>query len=122
MKILQTIKARYQHLSFHPMDYTVFGYLAFLGLLIIPFHNDVPDWPKYPVLHLIWIVAILELIRLAAVKQHPVLTFFRTFYPALGLGIAWMELNSLVTMIFPYWANDFVVNMDLAIFGVHPTV
>ena len=25
-------------------------------------------------------------------------------------------------MILPYWANDFVVSLDTAIFGVHPTV
>ena len=104
------------------MDFTVIGYLLFLGILIIPFHNDVRLWGLYPVVHLIVVVLLLEFLRIATSKPSKVRDFFRTFYPALGLAIAWTELNSLVTMIFPYWANDFILNLDKAIFGVHPTV
>ena len=51
-----------------------------------------------------------------------IIQFLRTFYPAILLTYAWMELNTLVTILFPYWASEFVINADKFIFSVHPTV
>ena len=114
---------RYTDVPFHPMDYTVLGYLLFVGLLVIPFHSGVPRWPVYPVIHLSLALLIAELIRLTARNPTKMLQWLRTFYPAVGVTFAWTELNTLVTMIFPdYWATDLVVNLDTAIFRVHPTV
>ena len=115
-------RKRYGHIRFHFMDHTIIIYLLLLGFLVIPFHRDVKNWGQYPVIHLAAVFLILELLRLYALKPNKILRFFRTFYPALGLALAWGELDSCITMIFPYWANDFVVNLDLALFGVHPTV
>jgi len=113
---------RYGRIEFHLMDYTIIGYLLFLGLLVIPFHSDVSRWGLYPIGHFLLVIGLLEFLRWFTNRPTEVLRFFRTFYPALGLTFAWTELNGLVTMIFPYWANNFVVNLDKAIFSVHPTV
>ncbi len=115
-------RKRYNNLKLHLMDYTIIGYLAILGILTIIFQQNVPRWWTYPVGHLFLIMLIFELIRLSNHHPSKILHFLRTFYPALGLAFFWTELNNLITMIFPYWANDFVVNLDLAIFKVHPTV
>jgi len=104
------------------MDYTIISYLIILAILTIIFHHNVIQWRIYPVVHFLLIFLILELIRWSNNHSSKILHFLRTFYPALGLGFFWTELNNLITMIFPYWANDFVVNLDLAIFRVHPTV
>jgi len=104
------------------MDYTILGYLLVLGFLLIPFHNDVPRWGIYPIGHLIISFLILEFLRWTKDKESRTIRFLRIVYPCFGLALAWGELNSLVTMIFPYWANDFLVNLDKLIFGVHPTV
>lgn len=104
------------------MDYTVICYLLVLGFLVIPFHRGVPRWGLYPICHLIIVFLIIEYLRWYTNKPTKIFHFFRTFYPALTLAFAWTELNSLITMILPYWANDFVVNLDTALFGVHPTV
>jgi len=120
--LLDRTKDRYTSISFHPLDYTVIIYLLFLGFLIIPFHNEVSHWGLYPIVHLVCVILILEFLRYFSQKPSKTLHFFRTFYPALLLAFGWTELNSLITMIFPYWANDFVVNIDTALFGVYPTV
>ena len=120
--IIRWFYRRYGQISFHLMDYTIFGYILFLGFLVIPFHNNVSLWGLYPVGHLFLSFLLLEFLRLYTNKPTKVLKFFRTFYPAIGLAFAWTELNSLITMILPYWANDFVVDLDKSIFGVHPTV
>lgn len=104
------------------MDFTALGYILLLGLLIIPFHHNVQSWWIYPIAHIIIAWFLTEFIRMAETHPSPIISFLRTFYPALCLAPMWGELNSLITMIFPYWANNFLVNTDVAIFGVHPTV
>jgi len=76
----------------------------------------------FPVGHIALVILLLEFLRWYTRKPTRIKQFFRTFYPAIGLAFAWTELNSLVTMILPYWANNFVVGLDKALFGVHPTV
>lgn len=110
------------------MDYVVIGYILILGLLVIPFHYDhylkqnITRWWLYPTGHIVLVFIILELLRLATHHSLKFLQFLRTFYPAILLSFAWTELNNLVTILFPYWANDLVVTIDEAIFTVHPTV
>ena len=118
----QWFTSRYGQIPFHPMDYTILGYVLLLGLLVIPFHRGIPRWGLYPIGHLIIAILILEFLRWSTGKQLKITQFLRTYYFGVGLALAWSELNTLVTMIFPYWANDFVVDLDKAIFGVHPTV
>ncbi|HEX9935340.1 MAG TPA: phosphatase PAP2 family protein [bacterium] len=116
------LKKRYGAIRFEWMDMTVMAYLGILGILVIPFHRDVRNWAWIPVIHAGVIFVLLEFLRFEAKHPHPVLHFIRTFYPAFGITFLWMELNRLVTMILPYWANAFVVGLDLRLFGVHPTV
>jgi len=104
------------------MDYVVIGYTLLIGLLIIPFHRDVANWWQYPLIHTAIAIFILEFLRFHSKKSCKVLDFIRTFYPFIGLSFAWAELDNLVTILFSYWANNFVVNLDKMIFGVHPTV
>ncbi len=119
---VRMFKTRYGQISFHFVDYTIMSYVFFMGVLVIPFHHDVPHWGFYPFFHIVLLFLILEFLRWYTKRPTKILRFFRTFYPAFALPFAWSELNNFVTMIFPYWANDFVVNLDLRIFGVHPTV
>jgi membrane-associated phospholipid phosphatase len=104
------------------MDRVILVYLAVLGLLVVPFHHDVRHWPMVPAVHAILCLAVAELVRLNSRVENPVLDFIRTFYPVLWISFAWSEMDNLVTMIFPYWANAWVVGLDLKLFGVHPTV
>ena len=67
---LQWFKQRYGEIAFHPMDFTVIGYLLFLGILIIPFHNDVRLWGLYPIVHLIVVVLLLEFLRIDSLASH----------------------------------------------------
>ncbi len=122
------LKNRYQTIDFHLMDYVVMGYILLLGFLVIPFHydhylqTDVPNWWQYPIIHTVIAILLMELIRLSYLKPNKIIHFIRTFYPAFLIPFAWSELDNLITIILPYWANDFVINLDVFLFGVHPTV
>ncbi|HDQ45816.1 MAG TPA: phosphatase PAP2 family protein [bacterium] len=113
---------RYHAIGLEPMDWVILIYFALTGLLLIPFHNDVPRWPLYPAGHFLIVVLLLELIRWNQRKDLAVLRAVRTFYPLLFVSLGWKELDNLITMIFPYWANEWVIKLDLLIFGQHPTV
>jgi membrane-associated phospholipid phosphatase len=105
------------------MDITVLTYVLFMGWLTVPFHHHMAHWPTYPLVHTVIAFFILELIRFTSRFKSGIFRFVRTFYPTFGLSFAWSELNVLVRMIIPsFWANDFLLNLDLALFGVHPTV
>lgn len=104
------------------MDWTVILYLAVIGVLVIPFHRDVRHWMVFPPAHAGIIVLLLEFLRWSRDRNQAVIRFLRMFYPALGVPFLWSELDSLITMILPYWANDWVIRLDLRLFGVHPTV
>lgn len=120
--IIDKIGSRYQSTRFQLMDRTIIIYLLFLGILVIPFHQDVKLWGVYPFLHLVIIVFLMEYIRFSETRSSRILRAIRIFYPVLFASLGWKELNNLVTMIFPYWANDLIIRADLWLFGVHPTV
>lgn len=103
------------------MDKVILGYIALLGTLIIPFHQNVPHWTIYPFLHAAIFFLLLELIRISE-NASPFIQFFRTFYPILWILFAWKEMDQLVTMIFPYWFNPILPKLDHFLFGVYPTV
>jgi membrane-associated phospholipid phosphatase len=125
MSMMENLRKRYARgaeWGLRPMDLVVLAYLMLLGILVVPFHHDVRNWAAVPFEHAVLCGAVLGLIRWNDRRPGPVLDFVRTFYPMLWIAFAWTEMNNLVTMIFPYWANHFVVRADLLIFGVHPTV
>jgi len=122
MNIMGFLRKQVADWDLRPMDAVVLAYLALLGILVVPFHRDVRNWVAVPFVHAGLCAAVLGLIRWQSCRPGPVLDFVRTFYPVLWICFAWTEMDNLVTMIFPYWANDFVVRADLWIFGVHPTV
>ena len=121
-KLVSAWKGRYGRIHFHPVDYISLAYTSIIGLLIIPFHHDVPHWGTYPVIHFGIAIALLEFLRAEDRIPKGIFRFIRTFYPGLALAFGWGEFEQIVTMILPYWANDWVINLDLKLFGCHPTV
>jgi hypothetical protein len=75
----------------------------------------------YPFLHGAIFFLLLELIRIST-NASSFIQFLRTFYPILWILFAWKEMDQLVTMIFPYWFNPILPQLDHFLFGVYPTV
>jgi membrane-associated phospholipid phosphatase len=121
-QVVQILKKRYGNIRIQPMDVTILVYLGVIGILVIPFHRGVHRWPAVPFIHAVICFFLLEVIRLNSLKKNRLLDFIRTFYPVLWIGFAWLEMDRLVTMIFPFWANALVVKLDLMLFGAHPSV
>jgi membrane-associated phospholipid phosphatase len=117
-------KSRYGHIRFKLMDINCLAYLALIGFILIFFHKAVKDWPLYVMVHVAWIVVVLEIIRRG--EKYPdrkISSALRTFYPIAILLYCWLELNPLSLMFFDsFWGTNILIRWDKLIFGVHPTV
>jgi membrane-associated phospholipid phosphatase len=115
---------RYSQTRFRLVDINCMAYLGLVAVLLLFFHKAVDLWPLFILAHLVLIIGILEMVRLA--ERHPQKNFFRilrTFYPVPFFLFVWEELGVLVRMIYgSYWATDIIIHWDKLLFGVHPTV
>lgn len=119
----KSIFSRYADLRLHPLDRLSLAYITVTGLLILVFHTRLPEWWAYLCWHLVAAAGILEIIRAADQRRHSrILDLLRTVYPVLGFGAAWLELDALFTLIFPFYGTEIIAGLDKAIFGIHPTV
>jgi len=108
--------------ALRPADIVSIAYFTVLSLLILIFHENLKGWGFYLGIHAVVILLIFALIRAALGAKSGIVMFFRDWYPALLAIFGFEEMGLLVTLIFPYWANSFVMGLDKAVFGVHPTV
>lgn len=119
-----TLLHRYAGVRFRVTDIACTGFLGFVGLLLIFFHKAVPAWPQYVFFHAVWVILILELVRLG--EEHPqnrIFWFLRTFYPIAVFLFGWSEVGAIVRMFFgTFWFTGPAIAMDKFLFGVHPTV
>lgn len=72
--------------------------------------------------HALYIFLIILLIHWAARSRNKVVHFFRDAYPLLFLFLFYEELEGLIHIIFPKPFDYLVNELELAIFGVYPTV
>lgn len=105
-----------------PVDIATIAYLVILSLIILFFHRGLKLWGLYILSHFIVVCSILALRWSFKDANSKLVLFLRDWYPVLLFSFMFEELNSLVTIIFPYWANQWVIKMDLFLFGVHPTI
>lgn len=106
------------------MDIIFLVYIGLVGILILFFHERIRLWPFLAVLHLVILVGCLEIVRLG--EKYPknrLFWFMRTTYSLFLMLFCWRELSLTVLMFFDsFWATDFLIRLDQALFGVHPTL
>ncbi len=124
MTPLAWLRERYGTTRFRLVDINCLTYLGLLAVLLVFFHKDTPSWPRYAVLHLVIILAILEIVRLG--ERPPRwrgLWFLRTFYPAAIMLFGWGEVDALGRMFFgSYWATGLVIRAEEFLFGGSSTL
>jgi hypothetical protein len=103
-------------------DVITCGYLVIIGLLATVFAERIPHWWWYPLTHAMLILALG--IFLLTIPPRPTgwVLFIRWWYPALLIPPIFSELRSLVHPINPGDIDTQLIAVDLALFGVHPTV
>jgi membrane-associated phospholipid phosphatase len=104
------------------VDKATLVYMAVLTVLILIFSANLPNWPIYLVFNL-GVGAVVYLIAQGLshrTGRWPI--FFRHWYPLILFILLYEETRHLVHMIFPQTFDPLVNSLELAVFGIYPTV
>ncbi|MCI0693430.1 phosphatase PAP2 family protein [candidate division KSB1 bacterium] len=92
---------RYHHLRFRLVDLNCLGYMVLLNLLLPFLHWEVPHWWRDFLIHLFFVTAGLEIVRLGERRpQNRFLRFLRIFYPLAFIAYGYFA-NFLLFYFFP---------------------
>jgi membrane-associated phospholipid phosphatase len=112
----------FKHYRF--IDYATQGYLLFVAVLILFFHNGtVPAWQWLFSGH----VACLMVVHWLVVRYEQggggnALSFFRHFYPVLLYVGLFRETGSLNRMFFTDYIDPLAIHLEQALFGCQPSM
>jgi membrane-associated phospholipid phosphatase len=104
------------------VDLITLAYLLALSIIMAVFHRGLTGWGWYVAAHLTVALGILCLVWAEARLQSWQLTFIRHWYAAVLFFPLFSEMNQIVNIVFPFWANEWLIHLDHALFGVHPSI
>jgi membrane-associated phospholipid phosphatase len=116
---------RYGATRYRWMDVVTMGYMAATGALHLLLGHGSSGWPSAVLLHFGYVLFGLEVVRASQLRPaSAVLRELRTFYPAFIIIYGFFDATHLQNLISKgeFWASDLMVDIDYALFGVHPTV
>jgi membrane-associated phospholipid phosphatase len=104
------------------VDKATLIYMASLSLLILIFHANLDNWFLYLGLNL-GICFLVVLIVHALNNRTAGWTFFlRHWYPLVFFILLYEETRYLIHLVFPQSFDPLINQLELAVFGIYPTV
>jgi len=104
------------------VDKATLIYLLALSLLILFFHVNLHNWGGYIAFNLAICLAVVLIANMRNHKTSRGLLFLRHWYPLLFFVLFYEETRQLVHLIFPNFFDPFINHLELAVFGIYPTV
>ncbi|MCK4404397.1 MAG: phosphatase PAP2 family protein [candidate division Zixibacteria bacterium] len=104
------------------IDKATLIYMAALSLLILIFHANLSNWMTYIAFNLGICVAVVLVANGLNHKVSRWMFFIRHWYPLLFFTLLYEETRNLVHLIFPQFFDPLINRLELAVFGVYPTV
>lgn len=109
-------------IAWWPVDSVATSYLLATGLLIAWHRTLVPVAPALLSLHLLAILTVFALARATRNRPHPILWWFRHWYPLLYIAASYREMAILIQCIRRLDYDAVMARWDLWLWGVYPTV
>jgi membrane-associated phospholipid phosphatase len=104
------------------VDKATFAYMAVLSLLILIFHAALPNWWVYLIFNVGVCLSVVLIANSLNNKANRWTFFFRHWYPLVFFILLYEETRPLIHMIFPNSFDPLVNRLELALFGIYPTV
>ena len=104
------------------VDKATFAYMAALSLLILLFHANLPNWALYLGFNLCVCLAVVLIAHTLNNRGGGFAFFFRHWYPLLFFTLLYEETRYLIHLIFPHPFDPLINQLELAAFGMYPTV
>jgi len=108
-----------------PVDILILSYFLTVSLLVLIYWRWIPCAWWLMFLHtagVLLVVLVLLAQRTTTSRSQAVAWFFRNWYPWLGLAVGYKEMSILIPAIRRSDADAALARLDLALWGVHPTV
>ncbi len=103
---------------FWAVDKVIFAYYGFTTILIAGWYSRIPHAAWLVAWHIIGIAFVI----FAALYSSPATRVFRYWYPLPYVSFSYKEMALLISAIRHTDADQWLANLDLRIWGVHPTV
>jgi phosphoserine phosphatase/membrane-associated phospholipid phosphatase len=103
-------------------EWVTFVYLTWLVGIFAVCHRGIVHAPRYLVIHLAVALVILCLATAAAHSQNKIVRFARQWYPLPLYIFFFEELEGLVHAIYPGWFDRWLIQFDLDLAGIHPSL
>lgn len=108
---------------FRPVDILSLGFAALLAFLTVFYAQLIPHWHWLLIRYLLLALAIASAaMYVKNMNTRRPVVFLYTFLPVLIVPVIFDSLGDLIPWIRPGAADDILIRIDYAIFGVHPTV
>lgn len=104
------------------VDKATFIYMVTLSLLILVFRGNLANWPTYLGFNLSICLAVVLIAHALKGRTSGWKFFFRHWYPLILFLLLYEESGYLIHMIFPQPFDPLINQLELALFGVYPTV
>ena len=101
-----------------PVDYLILGYFAFAVALISIYWRSIPQAPAWLAAH--WAGAALLLLEIRF--PNPTTWAFRHWYPVVYVAFCYKEMAVVVAGARHYTADQWLADLDYAIWRAHPTI
>ena len=104
--------------DFWPVDKIILAYFALAVVAILGWWTKLAYAPEFLVLHL----AAAALLVFEVRRPNWTSLWFRHWYPVIYVAACYKEMAYLIPAIRKSDADPFLARLDLAVWGVHPTV
>ncbi len=95
-------------------------YLVALSAVILVFHQRLPEWPEYLLLHAVGFAAIV-LLALGA-RRWRIVEFLHDWYPVLAFIVCFEEVARLSLLVVWNWRDGYILGFEERLFHTPPTV
>ncbi|MBL7995743.1 phosphatase PAP2 family protein, partial [bacterium] len=106
----------------NPNDWAFLIYVLVVGLVILIFHSNLPDWPWYIAAQLSIITVTLLIIRFFHRSSVNALQMLRHWYPIFSFTFLYMQAGLLNQLVFQGYVDNFFLSIDLWMFGTDPNI
>lgn len=104
------------------VDKATFTYMATLSLLILVFRGNLANWPAYLGFNLSICLVVVLIAHVFNNRTRGWMFFLRHWYPLILFILLYEETGYLIHLIFPQSFDPLINQLELALFGVYPTV
>ena len=105
------------------IDVLTITYLSIIAFSILIFHHRVENWTFYFCCHFFAVVCLLSFCHFTYSTTSKVIAVIRDIYPFFLFTFMFKEISQIITIFFPFWLEQYLIDADKFIFGgVLPTV